>query len=287
MEVYGPEALTFEERERSFFYSLPEHSGNEPLPVFFCFHGAGSSARHHMKITNFHKLSDKHQVLTVFPEAVQFDPKDRMTKQWNEGREENAAFQHEVDDIGFVLELIHWLRQRHSVDDTKIYATGFSNGCAFSLRLGVECQEVFAGVGGVSGPLVKDFVEATHWLKPMPMLFIMGTEDQFVPFDGRYDSTYIIDQLLSAENTVRFFANSWGTELAKHIEEVDEGENFAIKKHSYLQGEEEKVVFYSIKGGGHTWPGGSLSQASVLTGQVVSQLNATKVLFNHLIKFQR
>ncbi|SFF73037.1 polyhydroxybutyrate depolymerase [Halobacillus alkaliphilus] len=285
MEVLGPVTMTFEERNRTFYYSLPEHM--EPcLPVVFCFHGAGSSARHHMKVTAFHKLSEDHQVITVFPDAVHFDPSDRMTKQWNEGREKNTAFQRKVNDVGFVLELIEWFKQRYPVDESRIYATGFSNGSAFSLRLGLECQDVFAGVGGVSGPLVKDLAEKFQWSKPMPMLFIMGTGDKLVPYDGYYDSTYMIDQLLSAEKTVEFFVASWGDSGNNHYERVMEDEEFSIIKNSYPQ-EEEKVVFYSIEGGGHTWPGGPLSQASSLTGKVAGQLDATKILFDHLTKIQR
>ena len=285
MEVFGPVTITFEERERTFYYSVPEHL--EPaVPVVFCFHGAGSSARHHMKITKFHKLSEDHQVITVFPDAVHFDPSDRMTKQWNEGREKNTAFQREVNDVGFVLELIDWLKQRYPVDESRIYATGFSNGSAFSLKLGLECQDVFAGVGGVSGPLVKDVAEKFQWSKPMPMLFIMGTDDKLVPYDGYYDSTYMIDQLLSAEKTVEFFAASWGARGNNHHERVMENEEYSIIKNAYPQ-EEENVVFYSIEGGGHTWPGGPLSQASSLTGKVAGQLDATKILFDHLTKFQR
>ncbi|WP_198162681.1 alpha/beta hydrolase family esterase [Halobacillus mangrovi] len=286
MEVFGPQTIPFEKRERSFYYSAPENI-KQSLPVVFCFHGAGSSARHHMKITNFHKLSEEHQVITVFPEAIHFDPSDRMTKQWNEGREKNAAYQHKVNDVGFVLELIDWLKQRYPVDESRIYATGFSNGSAFSLRLGLECQDVFAGVGGVSGPLVKDLAENFQWNKPMPMVFIMGTDDKLVPYDGHYDSSYMIDQLLSADETVEFFAKSCGADVTKHQERVSEDEEFLIRKDAYLQKEEEKVEFYSIEGGGHTWPGGPLSQASSLTGKVVLQLDATKILFDHLIKFQR
>jgi len=285
LEVFGPVTMTFEERERTFYYSVPEHL-EQAVPVVFCFHGAGSSARHHMKITKFNKLSEEHQVITVFPDAVHFDPADRMTKQWNEGREKNTAFQRNVNDVGFVLELIDWLKQHYPVDESRIYATGFSNGSAFSLRLGLECQDVFAGVGGVSGPLVKDLAEKFQWSKPMPMLFIMGTDDKLVPYDGHYDSTYMIDQLLSAEKTVEFFAKSWGDRGTNHHERVMENEEYAIVKNAYPQ-EEEKVVFYSIEGGGHTWPGGPLSQASSLTGKVAGQLDATKILFDHLIKFQR
>ncbi|MCA1011416.1 alpha/beta hydrolase family esterase [Halobacillus halophilus] len=286
MEVLGPITITFEERERTFYYSLPEHT-EQAVPVVFCFHGAGSSGRHHMKITEFHKLSEEHQVITVFPDAVHFDPSDRMTKQWNEGREKNTAFQQEVNDVGFVLELIEWLKQQYPVDESRIYATGFSNGSAFSLRLGLECQDVFAGIGGVSGPLVKDLAEKFQWSKPMPMLFIMGTEDKLVPYDGHYDSTYMIDQLLSAEETVEYFASSWGEHRSHHQERIMDHEEYSIVKNAYRQEEEEKVVFYSIEGGGHTWPGGPLSQASSLTGKVAGQLDATKILFQHLITFQR
>jgi polyhydroxybutyrate depolymerase len=286
MQALESHTILFEQRQRTFYYSVPDKI-DQPIPIVFCFHGAGSSAKHHMRITKFDKLTEEKRIITVFPEAVHFDPADRMTKQWNEGREKNAAYQHGVNDVGFVLELINWLKHRYPVDETRIYATGFSNGSAFSLRLAFECQDVFAGVGGVSGPLVKDLAGTRDWERSMPLIFMMGTDDTLVPYDGRYDSTYMIDQLLSAEETVQFFSDSWGTGLTDSQEKVIEDEKLSVMKTAYHQGDEEKVVFYSIEGGGHTWPGGPLSQASSLTGTVADQLDATKELFDHLIKFYR
>ncbi|UOQ92065.1 alpha/beta hydrolase-fold protein [Halobacillus shinanisalinarum] len=276
--------IEFKGRDRTFHYACPQKI-NKPLPIVFGFHGAGSSARHHMKITRFHEKAEDYQMMAVFPEAVQLDRSDRMSKQWNEGRRKNAAYQNDVDDVGFIVKLIDWLKHEFSIDEDRVYATGFSNGSAFSMRIALECQDVITGVGGVAGPIVRDMAEDGEWRKSMPMLFIMGTDDSMVPYDGEYNSEYMIDQLLSAQETARFFAKSWPESSLELKEEITALNEPSIFKYTYHQ--HESVVFYSINGGGHTWPGGPDTQASSLTGEVNTQLDASQLIWDHLKNFRK
>ncbi len=52
-----------------------------------------------------------------------------------------------VDDVNFVDEMLAFIGQKHRIDASRIYATGFSNGSAFTLRLLVERSDVFAAFG--------------------------------------------------------------------------------------------------------------------------------------------
>ncbi|MFQ3544654.1 PHB depolymerase family esterase [Halobacillus rhizosphaerae] len=277
-------------KERTFYYQLPSIMP-EAAPLVFCFHGAGSHAQHHMKLTQFHEVSEQQQFITVFPEAWQSDPDDRMSKQWNEGRRKNSAFQHQINDVEFVLEMIEWFKRTYPIDNQRIYAEGFSNGSAFSLKLGIECQDTFAGVGGVAGPLVIELAENINWQKPMPLVFIMGTGDQFVPYDGRYSDAYMIDQLISAEETGALFASSWNPRLLKQQEDLldpSQSGKHLVTKTSYVQTDgDEKVILYTLHGSGHTWPGGPESQSTLLTGKVMERFNATQAIWDHLKNFSR
>ncbi|MCA0982982.1 hypothetical protein LCL89_02855 [Halobacillus yeomjeoni] len=281
MDTIKMQEIIHQNKNRTFYYFSPEDP-SDPLPLVFCFHGAGSSARHHMKISRFHKQMYTYPAIYVFPEAIQVDAEQRMTKQWNEGRSKNASYQNGIDDVGFTLEIINWFKSYYPLDERRVYATGFSNGAAFSCRLGVECQEVFAGVGGVAGPIVQEIAEGCEWIKPMPFVFFMGTADPIVPFDGIYTDDYEIDQLNSADSTTELFAASWGEKALKKKEEsLDECS--ACKTSYYDRYGEEKVLQYTIKGGGHTWPGGPPSQASNWTGEVCHGLDASMLIMGHLM----
>ncbi len=278
------ESIECDGRERTFYYSLPQ-TFTKPLPVLLCFHGAGSNALHHMKTTKFHEKVEEQQMIAVFPEAVQLNKSDPMSRQWNEGRQKNPASEQDINDIGFVMELIDWLKQQFSINEDRIYATGFSNGSSFSMRLAIECQDVFAGAGGVSGPVTAEVAENCDWAHPMPMVFIMGTEDAVVPYDGIVDSKSMVDGLLSANDTALLFARSWPETLLALKEEFPVPNENSVTKHTFHQ--HEGTVYYLVNGGGHTWPGGPESQASALAGNVPSHPDATQVIWDHLKHFKR
>ncbi|MCP3026528.1 PHB depolymerase family esterase [Halobacillus sp. A5] len=272
------DTIPTKEGERSFYYTLPPANG-EVMPLVFCFHGAGSSARSHMGLTKMHELSETEGACFVFPEAVQLDPNDPMSKQFNEGRHKNAAYQHEVDDAGFVMSMIDYFRSLTTIDEERIYVTGFSNGSAFSMKLAIEYPEVFAGVGGVSGPVVKEIAEEVSWPVSMPLIFFMGEDDPVVPYDGKETPEYLIDQLLSAEQAVMLFARS----LPFPVEEETAREGGVTRRSFYSKDRAVEVVLYSIKDTGHTWPGGPLKQK----GNVCRELNATQLMWEFLKKYRR
>ncbi|MFD2924652.1 alpha/beta hydrolase family esterase [Halobacillus naozhouensis] len=278
------ESIECEGKDRTFYYSLPQ-TFTKPLPVLFCFHGAGSNALHHMKITKFHENVEEQQMIAVFPEAIQLNKSDQMSRQWNEGRQKNPAHAQNINDVGFVMELLGWFKQKFSINENRIYATGFSNGSSFSMRLAIECQNVFAGVGGVSGPVAAEVAQNCEWHHPMPMVFFMGTEDAVVPYDGVVQSESMVDGLLSANDTALLFAKSWPESVLALKEEFPVADGGLITKHTFHQ--HEGTVYYSIKGGGHTWPGGPESQASAMAGKVHSNPDATQFIWNYLRNFKR
>ncbi|WP_281975691.1 alpha/beta hydrolase family esterase [Halobacillus litoralis] len=276
------DSIPSKDGDRTFYYTLPESEG-EPVPLVFCFHGAGSSAKYHMSMTNFHELAAKAKACFVFPEAVQVDPDDPMSKQFNEGRRKNKSFQNEIDDAGFVLRLIDYFRSLSHIDETRIFLSGFSNGSAFAMKLAIENPDLFAAVGGVSGPVVKEVAARVEWSKPMPLIFFMGEDDRVVPYDGVDASHYMIDQLLSAKGTAQAFACSLPAPMEEKIQKDGK-----VTQHIYQSGDEgAEVIFYSIEGSGHTWPGGSLKQESQLFGKVSQELDAAGLMWSFFEKMTK
>ncbi|WP_179134056.1 alpha/beta hydrolase family esterase [Halobacillus massiliensis] len=267
------ETMPSKDGERVYYYTLPE-SNKGPVPLVFCFHGAGSSAKHHMALTTWYERQWIEEACFVFPEALMVEQNKPMTRQWNEGRNKNLSCQNEINDAGFILNIIDVFSKKKVIDEEKIFLNGFSNGSAFSLKLAIEYPEKFAGVGGVGGPVVKEIAEKTHWKQPMPLIFFMGEKDPVVPFDGNYTSDYEIDQLLSAEQTVYEFAKSLPFPVEEHKEKTGE-----VTKVTY-KSQNNEVVFYAMSESGHTWPGGPAFQKKMGAGAVCEQLDATELIWN-------
>jgi polyhydroxybutyrate depolymerase len=81
-------------------------------------------------------------------------------------------------DLKLVDAVLTHLSQKFSIDDRRIYATGFSNGGRFSYILWAQRPNLFAAFGICAG-LIREPVRLTE---PKPLLHIAGEKDEVAPF---------------------------------------------------------------------------------------------------------
>ena len=100
---------------------------------------------------------------------------------WNAGTCCGYAVSSNVDDAGFVRDLIDRLEANACVDRRRVYAAGMSNGAELSHRLACDLADRIRAIGPVAG---VDVTTACAPARAVPMLEVHGTADQNVPFDG-------------------------------------------------------------------------------------------------------
>ncbi|WP_026702156.1 alpha/beta hydrolase family esterase [Salibacterium aidingense] len=277
--------IRIKETERTYRYYVPSTVTPEtPAPLMISYHGAGSDAAYHSRLTGFAELAEEEGFIVLFPEALEVTLGQPLSRQWNEDRKGSLAEEADIEDIRFTEELLKKWKGYYTIDTEQIYATGFSNGASFSLRAAIELPGTFAGVGAVAGPLAEPLQrKETNGLPPL--VFIMGGEDPVVPFsaeDANGEISYDITGLLGARATVEWWtyqsASSWErkeerfaprslhdpTRVERHLYETDTGKTAA--------------ALYIIKGGGHTWPGGPKVQHPEF-GRVSQQLEGAREIW--------
>ena len=67
--------------------------------------------------------------------------------------------------------------QNHSIDQSRVYVTGWSNGCGMTQRLAVQASEVFAASGCMAMYL---FAEVPSDYNPIPFIEVHGILDEIV-----------------------------------------------------------------------------------------------------------
>lgn len=95
---------------------------NGPAPLVLCFHGGGDSAKHIAFVSEWYKVAHDHNFLLVCVEN------------------------HLNSTATEMMELLDILKKQYSIDETRIYATGFSMGGCKSWDLYQEYPDVFAGL---------------------------------------------------------------------------------------------------------------------------------------------
>ena len=84
-----------------------------------------------------------------------------------------------IDDVGFITAAIADIKRNLSIDASRVYATGMSNGGMMSYTLACDTS-IFAAIGPVSGTQL-DPCPSPH---PVSVMTIHGTKDPLVPYGG-------------------------------------------------------------------------------------------------------
>jgi polyhydroxybutyrate depolymerase len=274
--------------ERRYLVHLPQgYDRDRKWPVVIMFHGGGGKGRTAMWDTGWAELADQEGFLAVFPEGTPPDPSRPSAfvgnpQTWNDGsrRPTVTAAERKVPDVKFVSALLADLKQHFHADDRRIYATGFSNGASMSFRLARELPAEFAAIAPVAG---ADWLSGTLPDRPVPVLYITGSADPLNPLDGGeiHIGRRSYGEKPASGEMIRKWAKLHGCEPEPSVI-LDEKATRAI---AYRQpGGGQPVVFYTLDGHGHHWPGGKVILPGRLAGENTATIKATKVIWQFFKK---
>lgn len=93
------------------------------------------------------------------------------------------------DDVGYIRKVVKDMQGKVNIDQSRIYATGYSNGAAMTHRLAMEASDVFAAVGTQAFHLVTNEPGITNYndalKKPdraIPVMQIHANGDDMITY---------------------------------------------------------------------------------------------------------
>lgn len=142
------------------------------VPLVLAFHGHGGNMRGAAGWMRFQ---------AAWPEAVVVYPQGLPTKTKIDPRGVRPGWQREPGqngdrDLKLVDAILATMRQKFPVDESRIYAAGFSNGAFFSYLLWSTRGAAFAAFGVCAGLVTADPPPA----EPRPIIHIGGENDAIV-----------------------------------------------------------------------------------------------------------
>jgi polyhydroxybutyrate depolymerase len=242
--------------------------------VVLAFHGATMTGPMMAWFTRLNAKSDAAGFLAVYPNGTG----DQLSFFWNGGNCCGAAARDEVDDVGFIRALLDDLATAYNVDPRQIFAAGISNGAMMTYRLASELSDRIAAVACVGGTMATDACCPT---RPISILHIHGTDDEFVPFAGGVGSKSITGaHYASVERTIGAWVRANGCTEQPNLETLpDRTKGISrVLRQTYGSGRDgAEVVLIVIEGGGHTWPGRGVR--SKLLGRTARDTSANDLIW--------
>ena len=241
---------------RYFYAYVP---AGDSLPLVLAFHGGGSTPLDMARFCRLAEVAERHRFAVVFPSGSGPWP-DYLT--WNAGLCCGHAARRKTDDVGFVGRLLDHLLDRFSLDASRVYATGMSNGGMFSYRLAAEMPDRIAAIAPVAGCLAID--PSPRLSRVVPVLHLHGTADHFVPYQGGGGKRSLRQvQFPSVAESLSRWAASCGLPAVEpqyhdfpYDRTLSGDKRLSAHRAVYAQsGGVDQVVEIRITGGGHTWPG--------------------------------
>lgn len=276
--------MTWNGDARHYYVHLPpSHTNTHKSPLIFLFHGGGGTASGMERLTGLFAESDKHGAIVVLPQGVKC--------RWNDGRKFREASTR--DDVGFIDKIITDVQTAYNADPKATYAVGISNGGFFSQYLATQLPDRFAAVASVAALVSHEMQSAPPPPHPVPIMFIVGTEDPLIPFKGGKVKVGLQTRghVVSAEQSIAFWvkANNCSPKPSQtELPVLDAADPTKITKYVYsCPDNSNEVIEYVVHGGGHTWPSGRQYLPGFMIGKVSRQLNTNQVIIDFFLKHRK
>jgi len=160
-----------------YVYTPSDYVPGIEKPVVISFHGGGGNAMSQWDlarqdlVSEYFKANGDDSFILVLPSGYD--------THWNAAPgEQYECSQVNIDDVGFIQSMMTAVGAIYSVDTTRFYATGMSNGSRFLQRMALDAPDFFAAIAGVGGGLSQRIVNG--WDEVADHDTLVATEPTYI-----------------------------------------------------------------------------------------------------------
>jgi polyhydroxybutyrate depolymerase len=243
-------------RDRRYLLHVPPHDDSQPaMPLLVVLHGGGGNGAQVRANTGIAEIATRAGFAVAFPDGSGLLPKRLLT--WNSGGIDVYASRNDVDDVGFLREVVRDVGQRVPIDAARVYAAGHSNGGMMCHRLAREAADVFSGIAVVAGAMNFTDADATS---PIAVMIVHGAADKHVLYRGGKTEVTQRGQAgrvdASVQDAIDYYVarnNLSGYPRSESHDDV-RVDDYGVPKDDRPTA---PVRVVSLEHGGHSWPGSS------------------------------
>jgi poly(3-hydroxybutyrate) depolymerase len=228
----GYETVRVGNEIRAYFVHTPPEGSNWPVVVNM--HGLGCTPENQQEWSRLDAVAEREGFLVAYPKG--------WALAWNG-----------PEDVPFIAAMLDQIEERHDIDETRVYATGFSAGGFMSHYLGIAMSDRIAAFASVEG-LIPFGIWQEDFPRPddgVSAMIIHNRADGLIGYDG-------------VARTVQSWVK-WNDCPAEPKERSRDGQ---LVREAYGPGRDgSEVVLISFEDdrmGGHFWPweeGGGVNPA--------------------------
>lgn len=245
--------------KRRYRVRLPT-GGRPPTALVFLLHGHTDTVERmtgaRSPMAAWEAIADRNGLLLVAPQGL--DGRDGRPG-WNDCRTDADSNPNE-DDAGFLIALSATLEREYRIAHARHYVVGTSNGGMMALRMAIEHPQWTTAAGAIVAAMPARS-ECAPPRRAVPMMFVNGTADPLVPFDGgpvaeRYGGQR--GAVLSTPASVALWtrlAGAGATPVRAALPDLDRDDDSTVVEETWTMRDGRPAVrLLRVEGGGHTEP---------------------------------
>lgn len=244
-------AVTVRNLSRTYLLHVPSgYKSGHSAPLVIVLHGGAGNCYPARRITEMNAKADKEGFIVAYPNGTGLLKRHLLT--WNAVDCCGYAKSKTINDVAFLEALIEKLCSQFSIDKSRIYVAGYSNGGMLAYLVGSKLSDKVAAIACVAGSMSGKEDPPD---KPISVIIFHGTADKHVPFTGGVGKLakwgYPVNSM-SVSYAVSFWTKADGCSVPGK-----QTQNGQVIQEVFDNGKDgSEVVLYTIKGGLHSWPGG-------------------------------
>ena len=226
---------------RTYYMSYPDNiSEQESAPLIINMHGFGGNSLSQRYYSEMDEFAHEQGIAVVYPQGI---VNSIGYASWNVGTFWDFS---NLDDVGFIEEMIDKISNDFNIDQDRIYACGMSNGGYMSYELACELEDRIAAFGSVTGNFMlnQSSGQLCEFTREIPIIHFHGTSDSVVDY---YPPSF--DGALTPFES----ANFWSLYNDLNIETMEELNN-NVEIYTFSN-DYSSTIFkhYKVYGGEHDW----------------------------------
>jgi len=238
----GSTTVTVDGVVRSYRLVVPTNPPQGAMPLLLAFHGGGGRDGTYPQESEFNQLAEQEGFVMVYPLAE--------LQAGNEGEWQLNTTAQTRQDMAFIEALIDQLSSQHTIDASRIYATGYSLGSMFVYELPCQLSTRFAAIASHAGTMPVSPTACTT-AEPMGIMHLHSTDDTIIPYDATWDwkAWDSVGTMRDVPSLIEFWRNRY------NCSETDQPASTSSTHdvHSSCDGN-VRVEHHAFTNVGHNWP---------------------------------
>ncbi len=222
----------YENRMTIWYEYVPSsYQAGVAVPLVLQMHGGSGDGLRDALETDWHRIAEEKGFIVVYPNSHRY-----------------GRWECDEADIETIRRLIVRICARYTIDTSRIYMQGMSNGDMITTAFVLEHPELLAAAGFIAGPLPKEMLP--HLPKgPLPCIQIRGEKDVRFGQKMEFEKSDVYRPKSEMNDYNR---RMWMT--ANHVMETPEMYLHGKDNFFVYQGDPCDLIYWEVKDMGHRYP---------------------------------